>query len=55
MTDQFARQAQEIFVAAKNARIPENIQAIVQPPQSEPLILGFSNIVSGTGVRIPSA
>lgn len=30
MTDQFARQAQEIFVAAKNARIPENIQAIAE-------------------------
>ena len=27
----------------------------VQPPQSGPLIWGFSNIVSGTGGRIPSA
>ena len=27
----------------------------VQPPQSVPLILGFSSIVSGTGGRIPSA
>ena len=30
MTDQFTRQAQEIFAAAKEARIPENVQAIVE-------------------------
>jgi phasin len=28
MNDQFTRQAQEMFAAAKDARIPENIQAI---------------------------
>jgi phasin len=30
MTDQFTRQAQEIFAAAKEARIPDNVQAIVE-------------------------
>ena len=30
MTDQFTRQAQEIFAAAKEVRIPENVQAIVE-------------------------
>ena len=30
MTDQFTRQAQEIFAAAKEARIPGNVQAIVE-------------------------
>ena len=30
MTDQFIRQAQEIFAAAKETRIPENVQAIVE-------------------------
>lgn len=30
MNDQFTRQAQEIFAAAKDARIPENIQAIAE-------------------------
>jgi phasin len=30
MTDQFNRQAQEMFSAAKDARIPENIQAIAE-------------------------
>jgi hypothetical protein len=35
MTDQFARQAQEMFVAAKNARIPENIKAIAEDSVSK--------------------
>ena len=30
MTDQFTRQAQEIFAAAKEVRIPENVQVIVE-------------------------
>ena len=30
MTDQFTRQAQEMFAAAKDARIPENIQAMAE-------------------------
>lgn len=30
MNDQFTRQAQEIFAAAKDARIPENVQAIAE-------------------------
>ena len=30
MTDQFTRQAQEIFAAAKEARVPDNVQAIVE-------------------------
>lgn len=30
MTDQFTRQAQDMFNAAKDARIPENIQAIAE-------------------------
>jgi hypothetical protein len=30
MTDQFARQAQEMFAAAKEARIPENVQAFAE-------------------------
>lgn len=30
MNDQFTRQAQEMFAAAKDARIPENIQAIAE-------------------------
>ncbi len=30
MNDQFTRQAQEMFSAAKDARIPENIQAIAE-------------------------
>jgi phasin len=30
MTDQFTRQTQEIFAAAKEARIPDNVQAIVE-------------------------
>ena len=30
MNDQFTRQAQEIFSAAKDARIPENIQAFAE-------------------------
>jgi phasin len=30
MSDQFAKQAQEMFAAAKDARIPENIQAIAE-------------------------
>jgi hypothetical protein len=31
------------------------ISTDVQPPQSGPLIWGFSSIVSGTGGRMPSA
>lgn len=30
MNDQFTRQAQEMFAAAKDAKIPENIQAIAE-------------------------
>lgn len=30
MTDQFTRQAQEIFAAAKEARIPEQVQAMAE-------------------------
>ena len=30
MTDQFTRQAQEMFAAAKEARIPENVQAFAE-------------------------
>jgi hypothetical protein len=30
MNDQFTRQAQELFSAAKDARIPENVQAMVE-------------------------
>ncbi len=30
MSDQFTRQAQEMFAAAQDARIPENIQAFVE-------------------------
>lgn len=30
MNEQFARQAQDMFAAAKDARIPENIQAIAE-------------------------
>jgi hypothetical protein len=30
MNDQFARQAQEMFAAAKDARIPENVQAFAE-------------------------
>lgn len=30
MTDQFTRQAQDMFAAAKDARIPENVQAIAE-------------------------
>jgi phasin len=30
MTDQFTRQAQEILAAAKDARIPENVQAFAE-------------------------
>ena len=30
MTDQFTQQAQEIFAAAKEARVPANVQAIVE-------------------------
>lgn len=30
MNDQFTRQAQEMFAAAKDARIPENVQAIAE-------------------------
>jgi phasin len=30
MTDQFARQAQDMFAAAKDARIPENLQAFAE-------------------------
>ncbi len=30
MNDQFARQAQDMFAAAKDARIPENIQAFAE-------------------------
>jgi len=30
-------------------------ETAVQPPQSGPLIWGFSNIVSGIGGRMPSA
>jgi hypothetical protein len=30
MTDQFTRQAQDMFAAAKDARIPENVQAMAE-------------------------
>jgi len=30
MNDQFTRQAQDMFAAARDARIPENVQAIVE-------------------------
>ena len=30
MNDQFTRQAQEMFAAAKDARIPENVQAVAE-------------------------
>ena len=30
MTDQFTRQAQDMFAAAKDARIPENVQAFAE-------------------------
>src|SRR4051812_49475346 len=30
MNDQFTRQAQEMFAAAKDARIPENVQAFAE-------------------------
>ncbi len=37
MNDQFTRQAQEIFSAAKDARIPENIQAFAEDSVGENL------------------
>jgi len=48
----FSRARNERF---RDSNILREVFERVQPPQSGPLIWGFSSIVSGTGGRMPSA
>ena len=50
MNDQFTRQAQEMFAAAKDARIPENIQAIAEDGVAS-IVDDQGNVYSGCNVE----
>lgn len=53
MNDQFTRQAQEMFSAAKDARIPENIQAIAEDSVSKTReVYEKMNTVAKDGVKV---